>query len=105
MSIIECSNSKADQNTNGANVNGLFSISHPKQQQTSMNRTNSQKKVHMSLTRLPSASRSELNLDRKSLPPLTRSQILVIACMCCGNFCLGTLYALLAPFFPHEVRS
>lgn len=68
-----------------------------------MSRTNSQKKLHMSLTRLPSATRSEVSVDKKPLAKLTRSEICTIATICCGNFCLGTLYALLAPFFPHEV--
>ena len=100
MSIIE-SNGKEIGETNG-----MFAISHPKQEQVGdMTRSNSQRKVHMSLTRLPSAARSDVSVDRKSLPKLTRGEIFTIVTICCGNFCLGTLYAILAPFFPHEVIS
>lgn len=68
--------------------------------------------VHLSLTRLPSGSTSEaVEKEKKKrkghsggpLKSLTRMEILTIASLALGNLCLGTLYALLAPFFPHEV--
>lgn len=39
-----------------------------------------------------------------SLTPskLTRQEYLTIACLCLGHFSLGTVYALMAPFFPSE---
>lgn len=40
---------------------------------------------------------------KKESSSLTRKQILTICSLAYGNFCLGTIYALLAPFFPHEV--
>lgn len=42
----------------------------------------------------------EQNVTRKSL---TKRDLLIIFSISYGNFCLGTAYALIAPFFPHEV--
>ena len=39
----------------------------------------------------------------EKLVKLTQKETLTILSLAYGNFCLGTLYAILAPFFPHEV--
>lgn len=67
-----------------------------------LERKNTQRRVHLSLTRLPSGSRSEVPVTAVS-KKLTREEIFTMASICSGNLCLGTLYALLAPFFPFEV--
>ena len=41
----------------------------------------------------------------EKLVKLTQKETLTILSLAYGNFCLGTLYAILAPFFPHEVIS
>lgn len=75
----------------------------PSQPSSSRNKTSSQNgTVHLSLTRAPSLSRSAAGHPDK-MPKLTRNELLSIASVSFGNFCLGTLYALLAPFFPYEV--
>lgn len=36
--------------------------------------------------------------------PFSARQLAVIVLLCYGNFCVGSAYSLLAPFFPTEVR-
>lgn len=36
--------------------------------------------------------------------PLTRRQIMIIASLCLGNLCIGSMYSILAPFFPKEAE-
>ena len=105
MSLSDQSKGKGVSDENGmGNGLGMLPIDHPKERSLdSMTRSNSQRRVHMSLTRMPSGSRSEVSIHAGKTS-LTRPEILSMASICCGNFCLGTLYALLAPFFPYEVR-
>ena len=37
--------------------------------------------------------------------PFSGKQLIVILLLCYGNFCVGSAYSLLAPFFPVEVIS
>lgn len=41
--------------------------------------------------------------SKSSLAPLTRRQLFIIFSLSYGNFCMGCIYSLLAPFFPKEV--
>ena len=81
--------------------------------------SSSKSTVHMNLTRGRSLTRDDIKrlsgtekstsedteLDKSSSGfKWSRQDIFTIACLALGNLCLGTLYALLAPFFPHEVR-
>ena len=74
---------------------------------------------HMNVTRRRSLTRDDIKrlsgtakstsedkkLNRSSSEfKWSRQNISTIVCLALGNLCLGTLFALLAPFFPHEVR-
>jgi hypothetical protein len=97
---------------------------HNNRASTRSNQSVKSSKMHISLTRVPSLSLQEIKkVSPDSLPKpiveeieetkshsgifgdhtFTRQEICTISSLALGNLCLGTLYALLAPFFPHEV--
>lgn len=47
--------------------------------------------------------KSDAAKGKKVTKSLTRREMLIIASLAYSNFCQGTIYSLLAPFFPNEV--
>lgn len=45
------------------------------------------------------------NAGQQTTTPLTRNQIVTVASLCLGNMCCGTMFAILAPFFPRVAES
>lgn len=102
------------------NINNNNHSQAPPPQPPSLPVQRTKTRVPLSLTRAPSLTREEIKV-RSVRPPdsaaadnpddqstsskhkWTRQEVLTICSLALGNLCLGTLYALLAPFFPHEV--